>query len=97
MHLWDARTAQGTPDEIEPDLAHAGLCEVRDVVYPRQVRLGRIAPLSRTLVLAPDDAGEVRIGTGPEVVVRGSSGDLLLQVWHRSATDEPLLRGALTP
>ncbi len=107
MHLWDARTAAGLSDAIEPALARDGLTEVRDVFYPRQLRLGRVAPLARTLVLVPADvdAPPVRFGAGHSVEVRAPADTLLRLVWHREpwssdygdAAAEVLLATALTP
>ena len=41
MHLWDAEHALGRAQPIEPELAWDGVAEVVDILYPRQVRLGR--------------------------------------------------------
>ena len=46
MHLWDAEHALGLAQPIEPDLAWDGVAEVVDILYPRQVRLGRTTPLT---------------------------------------------------
>ena len=45
MHLWDAEHAVGVARPIEPVLAWDGVAEVVDILYPRQVRLGRTTPL----------------------------------------------------
>ena len=51
IHLWDAWLSQGQDLPIEPGRALDGVDEVRTVFFPRQVRLGRIAPLQHTLAL----------------------------------------------
>ena len=49
MHTWDAEEALrelgGDPRPIEPWLAWDGVLEVARILYPRQVHLGRVAPL----------------------------------------------------
>lgn len=101
LHLWDARTSQGTPDEVEPQLAWDGVLEVAEVFYPRQLRMGRLAPLRGTLVLqATDVGGELGLGEGERTVVRAPASDLLLMLWHRlppPADAGSLLGAALTP
>ena len=94
MHLWDARTALGLPDAIEPELALDGIREVRDVMYPRQVRLGRISALPGRLVLRPTepDAAPVAIGAdgGAEAVVSAPADVLLRLLWHREQWSDGL-------
>lgn len=101
LHLWDARSSQGTHDEVEPGLAWDGVLEVAEVFYPRQLRMGRLAPLSGTLVLqATDVGGELGMGQGERTVVRASASDLLLMLWHRlppPAEARSLLGAPLTP
>lgn len=100
VHVWDIVTASGSPDgDIDPELAADGVDEVLTVFYPRQVRLGRIDPITDSVmlessdaeehwVLGPGTAGEQADPSPPEVVVRGSAPDLLLLLWKRRALDD---------
>lgn len=96
MHLWDVEAAVGTPTPYAPDLAWDGVREVVEVMYPRQVRLGRVAPLDPGVRLLPTDVGsDVGSDVGPARtgLVLGRSGDLevgapaevlLRLLWHRA-------------
>jgi uncharacterized protein (TIGR03083 family) len=106
LHLWDADLAVGAPKPIDPPLAWDGVLEMVDVVYPRQVRLGRIDPLSGRLRLqATDVPWRTSLGEGEPVDVAASAEVLLRLLWHRAdAAAEGLdqragvlLAGALTP
>lgn len=76
------------------------------MLYPRQVRLGRVAPLSKAVrLVATDVPGDLTIGTGDAIEV-GQPAELLLRLlWHRVDPDtEPvhpavaaLLASAMTP
>jgi uncharacterized protein (TIGR03083 family) len=104
MHTWDAEEALGAARPIEPWLAWDGVLEVAHTLYPRQVHLGRVAPLPACLrLVATDVDDEVTLGDGPPLVVEGSAEVLLRLLWHRAPTDDldpraaTLLAGALTP
>ena len=109
MHAWDAENALGRPRPMDPWLAWDGVLEVRDVIYPRQVRLGRVRPLSRAVrVVASDVAGDAVIGgdgDGESVVLRDEAETLLRLLWHRADPHvhvpdravRALLSGAVTP
>ncbi|MDT0278103.1 maleylpyruvate isomerase family mycothiol-dependent enzyme [Blastococcus goldschmidtiae] len=106
LHTCDADEALGHLRQVDPWLAWDGVLEVRDVMYPRQVRLGRVDPLSRGIrMIATDVPGDVTIGNGESVAVRGRAEVLLRLLWHRAdpAAEmvDPrageLLSGALTP
>jgi uncharacterized protein (TIGR03083 family) len=104
MHTWDAEEALGEPRPIEPWLAWDGVLEVATIMYPRQVHLGRIAPLPASLrLVATDVDAEVALGEGAPLVVEGSAEVLLRLLWHRAPTSDldpraaALLAGALTP
>ena len=104
MHVWDAEEALGTPRPIDPTLAWDGVLEVAQIMYPRQVRVGRIPPLPAALrLVATDVDGEVTLGDGAPLVVEGSAEVLLRLLWHRAPTDDldpraaALLAGAVTP
>lgn len=89
IHLWDAQQALGGGQRLQAELATDGVREVVDDLYPRQVRLGRIEPLSEAVVFAFTDApGEAVLGDGePAVRITGRSEDVLLVLWGRRALD----------
>ena len=106
LHLWDAERALGTPEPIDPALAWDGVLEVVDVMYPRQVRLGRIEPLTGRLELvATDGPWRAALGDGEPIEVRASAEVLLRLLWHRADPEEEgvdpaaaaLLSVAVTP
>jgi uncharacterized protein (TIGR03083 family) len=113
MHTWDAENALGQSPPMDPYLAWDGVLEVRDVIYPRQVRLGRVQPLSRAVrVVGSDVSGDAVIGgdgdgndNGESIVLRDKAETLLRLLWHRADPDvhvsdrqaRGLLSGALTP
>ena len=104
VHTWDAQESLGDANPIDPALAWDGVLEVRDVLYPRQVHLGRVAPLPSALTLVATDVdGEIVLGSGEPVVVRDRAEVLLRMLWHRAdlgAVDPAaaaLLAGALAP
>jgi uncharacterized protein (TIGR03083 family) len=104
MHTWDAEEAAGPPTPYDPALAWDGVLEVAHVLYPRQVRLGRVDPLPAAVrLVATDVPADVTIGSGREVEVRDGAEVLLRLLWHRADTSalDPqaagLLAGALAP
>lgn len=106
IHAWDAGESCGEPQAIEPLLAWDGVKEVVEVLYPRQVRLGRVAPLAVAVrLVATDVPGNVTIGSGDAFEVRNRAEVLLRLLWHRvDPTTEPvdpeaaaLLASAVTP
>ena len=106
MHVWDADNALRQPRPIDPSLAWNGVLEVRDVIYPRQVRLGRVQPLSRSVhMVATDVCGDAVFGDGESIVLEGEAEVLLRLLWHREDLDahvsdpqaRTLLSGAITP
>ena len=104
MHLWDAEHALGTAQPIEPELAWDGVAEVVDILYPRQVRLGRTTALTTAVRLTASDLDEsIVIGDGDPADVVAPAEVLLRALWHRTTHDEvesrsiELLSGALTP
>jgi uncharacterized protein (TIGR03083 family) len=68
IHAVDAHASRSAPAggvRIDPTLALDGIDEVAAMFFPRQVRLGRTAPLERSLAIAATDgAGFVRILAG---------------------------------
>jgi len=106
LHLWDAEHALGAPAPLEPALAWDGVLEVVDVMYPRQVRLGRVRPLAAEVrMVATDGPWRAALGEGEPVEVRATADVLLRLLWHRAdphaeAVDPRagvLLAGAVTP
>jgi uncharacterized protein (TIGR03083 family) len=106
LHVWDVEHALGEPSAIDPVLAWDGVLEVVDVMYPRQVRLGRVAPIpGQVLLVAADGPGRATLGDGDPLEVRAPSEVLLRLLWHRAdpadAGLDPrvgvLLAGAVTP
>lgn len=102
IHLWDAQRALGGDPRLQAELATDGVREVVDDLYPRQVRLGRVEPLTEPVVFAFTDApGEAVLGAGePAVRVAGRAEDVLLVLWGRRTPDSVDLtvdgdRGAL--
>lgn len=108
LHTWDVRAAQrsGAPWTVsdDPVLALDGIDEVAGVLFPRQVRRGRCAPLAAAVRLQPTDhdgPGWLLRGDGTEeardaavaadVVLHGPADALLLVLWHRLGVDDERL------
>jgi uncharacterized protein (TIGR03083 family) len=103
VHRWDAQHAAGIADGFPDEVAGAGITEVVDDLFPRQVALARCAPLSspvelvatdldRTWTLGGDAAGHSG-GAG----VAGPAGVLLLLLWRRTDLHDPALSVSLPP
>jgi uncharacterized protein (TIGR03083 family) len=92
MHRWDV-AAHGFGNELASD----GIEEVLDFFLPRQLKSGRTVLPEGTLRLV-GGARTWQIGQGPDVVVEGTPGELLLRLWRRG-TPLPGAWGeaALTP
>jgi uncharacterized protein (TIGR03083 family) len=92
VHRFDVEHAGGASRPIPVDLAAAGVTEVVEVLYPRQVRLGRTpSPGFEITLRATDHPGGARwrsttwqLGTtGPHAELSGATADLLLMLWGR--------------
>lgn len=93
MHRWDLQTALDAPAGLPDDLARDGLGEVVEVMYPRQVSLGRQEPLTAGLLLRAE-GDEWLVGTGPPGAVLTSSPEsLLLVLWKRRTLEDALAAG----
>lgn len=106
VHVLDAHASQGEQAALDPVLALDGVDEVVDMFFPRQVRLGRIAPLTRSLAVQAEGqavAGAREAcwvlasdGTGPapvpEATVTGPADALDLLLWGRIGLDDARLR-----
>ena len=99
MHRWDLGTALGRDLGYPAALAADGVDEVVTMFFPRQVRLGRIPPLTRSLAVVAatarrwtlhgDGTGEP---TGPaDAAVSGPADALVLLLWGRVGLDDPRL------
>jgi uncharacterized protein (TIGR03083 family) len=100
VHLWDARTSQGEPAPLDADLAADGVDEVATVFLPRQVRLGRIAPLAHGVRLQLDDGSAYLLagdGTDPgaavEATLAGPADRVLLALWGRAGLEDLAVTG----
>ncbi len=85
VHRFDVEDAIGRAAGVPPALATTGITEVVDFLYPRQVGLGRTAPLEQGVrLVATDFAGEWSLGRRPAVAeVSGPAPALLLMLWDR--------------
>jgi uncharacterized protein (TIGR03083 family) len=101
VHAWDAAGSQGlAPRPFDAALALDGIDEVRHMFFPRQLHLGRIEPLARSLAIAPDEtttrwvfpAGDGDDDAAPEAVVGGPADVLYLLLWGRLTLDDPRIR-----
>ena len=90
VHRWDV-----APYDLSDEVATDGIDEVVDFFLPRQVRTGRTSLPEQQLVLA-SPGRSWRIGKGPETIVEGSAGELLLRLWGR-AEPLPAAWASLTP
>jgi len=94
VHLWDAARSQGDDLPIDTALALDGIDEIATVLFPRQVRLGRMTPLRLPVALVPSDADVAPVvlgGAGTAglraqdavATVCGPAELLLLLLWKR--------------
>ncbi|WBP93338.1 maleylpyruvate isomerase family mycothiol-dependent enzyme [Mycolicibacterium neoaurum] len=85
IHRLDLGAAIGSTPTVDAALAADGVDEVLSVFYPRQVRLGRIEPITETIRIAADDTGdEWVLGDGdPVASVTADACALYLGVWKR--------------
>ncbi len=92
MHRWDV-AAYAFADEVAAD----GIDEVLEFFLPRQLKSGRTVLPESTLRLVSAER-TWQVGQGPEAVVEGRPGELLLRLWRRG-TPLPGAWGeaALTP
>jgi len=106
VHLWDLRTAGGLLLDVAPALWADTVDELVTVMHPRQVALGRVAPLPvRVRVVAADARTTAHGGTprswtlhaasdapaDPAVEVTGPAASLALLLWGRTTPDDPAL------
>ena len=99
VHRWDLGAALGRDLGYPAELAVDGVDEVVTMFFPRQVRLRRIPPLTRSLAVAVDDGPtSVLHGDGigepkgpPDATVTGPADALVLMLWGRLDLDDPRL------
>ena len=99
IHRWDLGAALGRDLGYPAELAVDGVDEVVTMFFPRQVRLRRIPPLTRSLAVAVDDGPTWVLhgdGTGEpdgraDATVTGPADALVLLLWGRVALDDPRL------
>lgn len=95
IHTWDAERSCWEARPLDPLLAWDGVEEVAHVLYPRQVRLGRIAPLAGAVrLVATDTLGDLTIGNGQTIEARHSAEVLLRLLWHRVDPNDQVDPGA---
>ena len=99
VHTWDAAASQGLCLPLDVRLSLDGIDEVVQVLFPRQVRLGRIPTLAGSLGLLPlgSQARWVLANDGSmpakaaDATVSGPPEALLLLLWQRVALEDPRL------
>ncbi|AGL17086.1 maleylpyruvate isomerase family mycothiol-dependent enzyme [Actinoplanes sp. N902-109] len=86
VHRWDAQHALGLDSVLDPVLCGDGVAEVIDGFVPRQVRLGRMAALTRSVRLTATDLDSSwTLGPGePVATITGRAQELLLALWGRA-------------
>lgn len=95
-HAGDAVASQGGTRAYGTELARDGIDETVGVFFPRQVRLGRIAPLAHALAVETDEGdrwvfagdGTAPPGAGVDATVSGPAEALLPLLWHRITLDD---------
>jgi uncharacterized protein (TIGR03083 family) len=102
MHLRDLHGALRLPTPGDVGLAADGVDEVVTMMFPRQVRLGRIPALPHGIQLSLIDAPEITYtlvgdGTDPHAAtvatVSGTAQDVLLALWRRLPVDALTIDG----
>ena len=99
VHRWDLGAALGRYLGYPAELAVDGVDEVVTMFFPRQVRLQRIPPRTRSLAVVADGGTSwvlhgdgVGAPTGPaDVAVAGPADALVLLLWGRLTLDDPRL------
>jgi len=98
VHLHDLGEALGRDEPIDARLAADGIDEVIGMFFPRQVRLGRIPPLTRSLAVVATDVGGRQVLAGDGTAIAFDSADatlagpaslLYLALWKRVSLDHP--------
>ncbi|WP_040339529.1 maleylpyruvate isomerase family mycothiol-dependent enzyme [Candidatus Blastococcus massiliensis] len=90
IHRLDLTAALGREATADPAVAADCVAEVVDVLQPRQVALGRMAPLDRGVRLTAPSGSWV-LGPDPVAEITGSEPALALLVWRRMRVDDERL------
>jgi uncharacterized protein (TIGR03083 family) len=93
VHLWDAQSAIGMPEPIEPGLAADGIDEVFTVFLPRQVRLERMQAVRDGVRIALTDGRSYELGDQMVAEVTGEPSQVLLALWHRVPVESLSISG----
>lgn len=101
MHRWDAQSAFGSPEAIDPELASDGIDEYFDLAVRRLLgRDGVTLPAGSLHIHCTDvdgewlvwnDGGEYRVRRAHEkgdAALRGPASAILLRLWGRADSDE---------
>lgn len=93
IHRWDAEFAIGRPGGFPTGVASAGITEVVEDFFPRQIALLRSTGLSAAVALHATDSDEGWIlgrdrGADPVAVVKGPAAVLFLLLWRRTNVDD---------
>jgi len=102
VHLWDAARSQGAQPRLDAALAVDGIDEIATVLFPRQVRLGRMKPLRQSVAMVATDADTYPLVFGGDgtatlrreaavATVRAPAEVLLLLLWKRLPVDDERL------
>jgi uncharacterized protein (TIGR03083 family) len=97
VHRWDLLAALGRQTELDGALAEDGVDEVVTMMFPRQVRLGRVEPLTDVVELRVAESAAAWLlsvdGVQPpgpaQATVTASAADLFLLLWRRIAPTDP--------
>jgi uncharacterized protein (TIGR03083 family) len=96
VHRWDLAAAAGQDAGYPEPLAVDAVDEVVTMFFPRQVRLGRMPPLTASLGISVDGQEWVLAGDGiaavegpPDATVSGPADALALLLWGRIGLDDP--------
>ena len=96
VHRWDLAAAGGEDAGYPEPLALDAVDEVVRMFFPRQVRLGRIPPLTASLGITVGDQEWLLADDGtappertPDAMVSGPAGALALLLWGRIELDDP--------
>lgn len=96
VHRWDAELASGVVPELRSDLCSVGITEVVEDLLPRQIALGRTAPLSHRVELRAEDTDQRWVlpttGTADGATVTAPAMVLFLLLWRRTDLEDRRIR-----
>jgi uncharacterized protein (TIGR03083 family) len=95
VHAWDAQRAIEAQTDLATDLAVAGIDEVLEFFFPRQIDLGRTPPLSAPVGLHATDVDRhweiAGAADEPQARIAAPASHLLLLLWRRTDLDDPVI------